>query len=226
MFEMARDFVKLDTSYEVVGGYLSPVGDAYKKLGLAAAEHRIKMCELAVSSSWITVDPWEPLHKEYLPTADVLDHFDQEINKEGGVETATGERKRVKVSLLAGADLMETMSTPGVWSPKDLDRILGNYGAFIIERAGTDAMEAVSTSSLQRFQDNTNIIPQMIKNDVSSTKIRLFLKKDLSVRYLIPDPVVKYIEAHGLYEESETLSQREKGKSARNEDAREQASTS
>ncbi|KAL2354891.1 nicotinamide mononucleotide adenylyl transferase [Cryomyces antarcticus] len=226
MFEMARDFVKLDTSYEVVGGYLSPVGDAYKKLGLAAAEHRIKMCELAVSSSWITVDPWEPLHKEYLPTADVLDHFDQEINKEGGVETATGERKRVKVSLLAGADLMETMSTPGVWSPKDLDRILGNYGAFIIERAGTDAMEAVSTSSLQRFQDNINIIPQMIKNDVSSTKIRLFLKKDLSVRYLIPDPVVKYIEAHGLYEESETLSQREKGKSARNEDAREQASTS
>lgn len=35
----------------------------------------------------------------------------------------------------------------------------------------------------------------------SSTKVRLFLKKDLSVRYLIPDPVVAYIEEHGLFQD-------------------------
>jgi nicotinamide mononucleotide adenylyltransferase len=31
--------------------------------------------------------------------------------------------------------------------------------------------------------------------------VRLFLKKDLSVRYLIPDPVVAYIEEHGLFQD-------------------------
>lgn len=40
MFEMAADYVKLSTDFEIVGGYLSPVSDAYRKAGLASAEHR------------------------------------------------------------------------------------------------------------------------------------------------------------------------------------------
>ena len=39
MFEMAMDHAK-GQGYEVIGGYLSPVGDAYKKRGLASARHR------------------------------------------------------------------------------------------------------------------------------------------------------------------------------------------
>lgn len=34
MFVMAGDYVKHNTEFEVVGGYLSPVSDAYKKQGL------------------------------------------------------------------------------------------------------------------------------------------------------------------------------------------------
>lgn len=50
-----------------VGLDLSPVGDAYKKKGLASASDRIQMCELAVGhgqaaeSAFIMVDTWEPL---------------------------------------------------------------------------------------------------------------------------------------------------------------------
>jgi nicotinamide mononucleotide adenylyltransferase len=40
MFVMAADYVKHSTDFEMVGGYLSPVSDAYKKQGLAPAEHR------------------------------------------------------------------------------------------------------------------------------------------------------------------------------------------
>ena len=40
MFEMAADFVKRDTEFELVAEYLSPVADAYKKAGLASAHHR------------------------------------------------------------------------------------------------------------------------------------------------------------------------------------------
>ena len=40
MFEMASDFAKFNTEFEIMGGYLSPVSDAYKKAGLAAAVHR------------------------------------------------------------------------------------------------------------------------------------------------------------------------------------------
>ena len=40
MFEMAADYAKFNTEFEIMGGYLSPVSDAYKKAGLASAEHR------------------------------------------------------------------------------------------------------------------------------------------------------------------------------------------
>jgi nicotinamide mononucleotide adenylyltransferase len=116
MFEEAADYCEFETKYEVVGGFFSPVGDAYKKAGLVSAHHRIKMTRIAVqdSSNWIGVDTWEPLHKEYLPTVKVLDHFDHELNEVmGGIETPAGEKKRIHVALLAGADLIQTMSTPG-----------------------------------------------------------------------------------------------------------------
>lgn len=41
MFEMAADYVRFSTDFEMIGGYLSPVSDAYRKAGLASAEHRL-----------------------------------------------------------------------------------------------------------------------------------------------------------------------------------------
>ena len=150
MFEMAADYARFNSNFEVVGAYLSCVGDAYKKTGLVKAEHRINMCSSAVGqSSWISVDPWEALHGEYLETAKVLDHFEHEINGVlDGVETPNG-RKKCRIALLAGADLIQTMSTPGVWAPKDIDYILKNFGAFIVE---------VSFSSRNSMRVGTNMI--------------------------------------------------------------------
>lgn len=78
-----------------------------------------------------------------------------------------------------------------------LDHILGRYGCLIIERAGSDVAQA--TEALARWRHNIYIISQMIQNDVSSTKVRLFLRRGLSVRYLMPSPVIEYIESNGLY---------------------------
>jgi len=204
MFEQAADYCEFQTQYELIGGFFSPVGDAYKKAGLVSAQHRINMTNIAVreSSDWISVDAWEPLHKEYLPTVKVLDHFDYEMNNVlGGIRTQSGERKRVHVALLAGADLIQTMSTPGLWAHEDLERILGHYGAFILERSGTDIDDALA--SLQQWRDNIRVIQQLIQNDVSSTKIRLFRKRGMSIRYLIPDKVVDYIYENDLYLDDE-----------------------
>lgn len=67
----------------------------------------------------------------------------------------------------------------------------------IVERAGSDMAQAID--SLARWKHNIHLIHQLIQNDVSSTKVRLFLRRGLSVRYLLPSPVVDYIEANGLY---------------------------
>jgi nicotinamide mononucleotide adenylyltransferase len=44
------------------------------------------------------------------PTAQVLDHFDHEINEVlGGVEDTNGQKQQVRVALLAGADLVRLL---------------------------------------------------------------------------------------------------------------------
>ena len=107
------------------------MNDKYQKKGLAAATHRVAMCDLAVQDSdWLMVDPWEARAPTYTPTAQVLDHFHEEINvKNGGVEVLiedewTGarrvERRQARIMLLAGSDLILTMSEPGVWAEKDV----------------------------------------------------------------------------------------------------------
>lgn len=198
MFEIASDYTRDNTDFEVVGGYMSPVSDGYKKDGLEEADARIEMCQLAtVGSDWLMVDDYEGLSKEYIRTAEVLDHFDTAMKQLGGVETEDGTKKDVRVALLAGADLIATFGTPGVWAEKDLEHILGRYGCFILERMGTNCDDALE--QLDKWISNIWFINQPITNDVSSTKIRLFLKKDLSIRYLIPTEVINYIYENGLF---------------------------
>jgi nicotinamide mononucleotide adenylyltransferase len=114
----------------------------------------------------------------------VLDHFEQEINKvlADGVLSACGRhRLKPKIALLSGADLVESMSVPDVWSPEDLEHILGRFGVFVIERHGTDIVRALS--GLEKWRPNIHVIQQVFQNNMSSTQIRLHIKRDMSVRY-------------------------------------------
>ncbi len=93
------------------------VSDAYKKVGLAPGFHRVNMCSEAVEpSSWLMVDPYETVNRndkgepQYVPTANVLRHFDHEINTVlGGIEGADGQMRKARIALLAGK------SASGFW---------------------------------------------------------------------------------------------------------------
>lgn len=203
MFEMALDAISEQTRFEVIGGYYSPVSDNYQKQGLAPSYHRVRMCELACerTSSWLMVDAWESLQPSYTRTAKVLDHFNHEINiKRGGVATVTGEKIGVKIMLLAGGDLIESMGEPNVWADADLHHILGNYGCLIVERTGSDVRSfLLSHDIMYEHRRNILIIKQLIYNDISSTKVRLFIRRAMSVQYLLPNSVIRYIQEHRLY---------------------------
>lgn len=203
MFEMALDAINEQTRFEVVGGYFSPVNDTYQKPGLASSYNRVRMCELACerTSSWLMVDAWESLQPTYTRTAKVLDHFNHEINvKRGGISTASGEKIGCKVMLLAGGDLIESMGEPNVWADADLHHILGNYGCLIVERTGSDVRSfLLSHDIMYEHRRNVLVIKQLIYNDISSTKVRLFIRRGMSVQYLLPNSVIRYIQEHKLY---------------------------
>jgi nicotinamide mononucleotide adenylyltransferase len=83
------------------------------------------MCALAAerTSHWLMMDGWEAF-KDYQRTAVVLDHFDYEINQlRGGVRAPDGSMRPCRIMLLAGSDLIATMSEPGVWSEDDVSAL-------------------------------------------------------------------------------------------------------
>ncbi|OWB56988.1 hypothetical protein B5S28_g2909 [[Candida] boidinii] len=214
MFEMALDAIREQTRFEVIGGFYSPVSDNYRKQGLAPSSHRVRMCELACerTSSWLMVDAWESLQEKYTRTALVLDHFNEEINvKRGGVFKAGDSNEKIgaKIMLLAGGDLIESMGEPNVWADLDLHHILGRYGCLIVERTGSDVRSfLLSHDIMYEHRKNILVIKQLIYNDISSTKVRLFIRRGMSVQYLLPNSVIRYIQEHKLYvNESEPVKQ-------------------
>lgn len=73
--------------YDVWGGYMSPVGDAYGKPGLAPAPHRAEMCRLASDGSEsIMVDTWEANRPGYTRTLAVLRHVQRDLHAALGLE--------------------------------------------------------------------------------------------------------------------------------------------
>ncbi|KAL0484831.1 nicotinamide mononucleotide adenylyltransferase [Acrasis kona] len=196
MFENARDFLMKERGIDVVAGYVSPVHEDYgkRKKGIAEAEHRLEMCKLALKNSdWIAVDDWEIKQPEYSRTRQVLAHFVESVGK-------TLNRSDVDIFLLCGADLLESFIKPGVWRPEDVEFILSHHGVVVIERVGVSVSQMVFESDvLQRSAKNIFQVPEWVLNDVSSTKVRMLIKRKYSIKYLIHDEVIDYINKHDLY---------------------------
>ena len=95
-----------------------------------------------------------------------------------------------------------------------MGRILGDYGAFVVSRKGTDVEKAlrslkrwrrniyvsVTLCSLPSIADVCQVFEPPSTNDTSSTKVRAYVKRRQSIENLTPDPVIGYIEEHGLYQ--------------------------
>ncbi|XP_024387343.1 uncharacterized protein [Physcomitrium patens] len=195
MFELGRDALRAE-GYQVLGGYMSPVNDQYHKKGLAPAEHRIRMCQLAVADSpIIMVDPWEAKQSSSQRTITVLARIETAINSNNLVSD-----EKARVMLLCGTDLLESLITPGVWIPDQVRALLQDYGIVCINQSGKDARRLVFEDDvLYSNRRQILVVDENIKNSISATAIRRNLARGLSVRYLTPDPVISHIKMHSLY---------------------------
>jgi len=195
LMEMCRDYFD-SNGYEVIGGYLSPVGDAYQKKGLVNAVDRFNMAILATQDSdWIMVDTWEGAKPKWTPTIEVLQHFSKEIND------VYPAKNKVQVIFVCGSDLLDSFNKPGLWADEDIQKIC-DFGLAVVTREGADPSSSIWRSDLLYInRTKIHLIHQWIPNDISSTLVRLGISRGLSIKYLLPNLVVEYIRDKGLYRE-------------------------
>ncbi|XP_068587548.1 nicotinamide/nicotinic acid mononucleotide adenylyltransferase 3-like [Cebidichthys violaceus] len=203
LFELARDHMHSTGRYQVVGGIVSPVSDGYGKQGLVLAEHRIAMAKLALrSSNWVTVDEWESRQPDWTETAVTMRYHSGRILKEFQQSTGPHDDSSPcpQLKLLCGADFLETFKIPGLWRADHVEEAVGHFGLVCVSRGGLEPERAVHASdTLSRHRRNIFLVREWVRNETSATEVRRALRRDMSVKYLIPDSVIEYIHRHKLY---------------------------
>ncbi|XP_065578562.1 nicotinamide/nicotinic acid mononucleotide adenylyltransferase 1-like [Artemia franciscana] len=214
IFELAKDHLHKLGSFSVLGGIISPVHDAYGKKDLAPAVHRLEMCQRSVSSSsWISVSDWEVTRPGWSRTRTTLNFYESYLNSllssneippmwashiVGSAKEEEAEKLNVK--LVCGADLLESFAIPNLWLDEDIDHIVGHHGMVVISRAGSCPEKFIYDSdALTQNKNNIFLVTEWITNEISSTKIRRALQRKESVKYLIQDSVIDYVNENRLY---------------------------
>ena len=168
LFESARNHLMFSSpQLDIVGGLISPVHDAYGKPSLVPAAHRVEMCRRAAASSpWVATSAWETLQPGWSTTASSMAAYASFIAE-------AYPHGPVRLLLLCGADMLESLLVPGLWADEDVDTILGDYGVAVIERVGLDLPALIDANpKLRKHASSIYVVPQRVVNNVSSTVVR------------------------------------------------------
>jgi len=100
-----------------------------------------------------------------------------------------------QICFLTGSDNLKEIHT---WNRAE--DIVSKYKLIIMER-GCDNIEEIIGNNSLLLKNKQNIIRlnQEIRSNCSSTYIRNQIKNKKSIRYLVPEEVVEYIEKYKLY---------------------------
>ncbi|XP_066537183.1 nicotinamide/nicotinic acid mononucleotide adenylyltransferase 3 [Hoplias malabaricus] len=207
LFELARDHMHQTGLYQVVGGIVSPVSDGYAKQGLVSSKHRLAMARLALQSSdWVAVDDWESKQEDWTETVVTMRYHYRRVAEQHWTSTKDTAPDRPpaagvpQLKLLCGADFLETFKVPGLWKEEHIEEVTGHFGLVCVSRGGLQLDWAIHNSDLlYKHQQNIYLVTEWMRNEISATEVRRALRRGLSVKYLLPDPVINYIKKHNLY---------------------------
>lgn len=107
-----------------------------------------------------------------------------------------------RLKLLCGADFLNTFKVPGLWLDDHVEDLVGRFGLVCVSRGSLQPERAVHESDvLYRHRQNIFLVREWVRNETSATEVRRALRRGQSVKYLIPDCVIDYIQKHNLYTE-------------------------
>lgn len=150
--------------------------------GILPAKHRVEMTRLAIADNpAFRLSAHEITKKGYSYTVETLEQFRAD---------GLGD-----LALILGADSLLQM---GQWYRPE--GILERAVILVAPRPGSDPAQLRAAADTLVSQHGGDIrFSEATAMPHSSTEIRELVAAGRSIRYLVPEPVRAYIEAHGLY---------------------------
>ncbi|MFP4456365.1 MAG: nicotinate-nucleotide adenylyltransferase [Clostridia bacterium] len=148
---------------------------------ISKEHHRYNMCELAISDN------------------DRFSVSDIEMNREdvsytyNTLMTLKEDRPNSDFYFIMGADMFSDF--PKWYKAKE---IITDFKIIAFPREGYDIFEIIEVDFFNNYKENINLL-ELATVDISGTSIREQIKKGLSVKYIIPNKVIQYIDKNNLY---------------------------
>ncbi|CAJ1004764.1 putative Cytidylyltransferase-like [Leishmania naiffi] len=143
LYDAAKRSIEGVDGRVVLGGFLSPVSDAYGKPGLRCAADRVQVMEKALCHHPdLSVDTWECQQPTYTRTVFVLRALEEHVNawyaqsEPAAMEWLTSHGRHVRVVFACGADLFFSFWHPGCWSLCLLRQLLDSFPLVVVQRGG------------------------------------------------------------------------------------------
>lgn len=183
----------------ILGGSFNPIHHGHLVIAERAAE-TLELDRMLLMPTWIT-----PLKSaaEIAPAPERLRMLRLAIRGNDRLEASDFELRRGGVSYTI--DTVRALSAPGT----KLHFVIGSDSLKLLPKwrevralAKLVTFGIVTRPSYERLRVPKYLRAERVPApllDISSTEIRDRLRRGLSVRYLVPDAVVRYIRAKGLY---------------------------
>lgn len=143
--------------------------------------HRLALCRLAVrGDERFEVSDLEIVREGTSYTVDTL-------------QTLTTQAPEHELFLIVGGDI-----AAGLPEWRHPDRVLSLATLAVAERPGTERRAIDAALGRVPGGERARFFP-MPTISISSSAVRERVRADRPIKYIVPDPVVDYIRAHGLY---------------------------
>ena len=160
-----------------------PINKISKKKGLLDNEHRYNMIKLVIDKN-------EKFEVSDMDFKDEKSSFTIE-----SLEEIQKQFPDKQIWYIVGTDNLKILYT---W--KRAEDLVSQYKILVMERENDSMKEIVEENPLYaKYKQNFIAIDQGIRSNYNSTYVRNQIKKGKSVRYLLPNEVLEYIERNKLY---------------------------
>lgn len=160
-----------------------PVSSKYAKSGLLSNEHRYNMIKLITDKN------------EHFELSDIELIQEEQLNTIETLELLQKEYPNNILYFVIGTDNLKEIST---WNKSE--ELVSKFKILVLERGNDKFDEIINNDNfLVKYKESFVLLKENIRTNLSSTFVRKSIKEGKSIKYLIPDEILKYIKDNNLY---------------------------
>lgn len=180
-FSLAEQVLNIDNNIEKI--IFVPVSSQYNKNGLVLDKHRYEMLKLVCDKN------------ANFEVSNIEFNLSRQPYTLETMKKIQSKYPEYEIRLIVGTDNLQELET---WY--EIEHLLEQFKVIVLGRDKDNIEEIIKSQKLLSQYSSSLIVTNIsLRTNLSSTFVRNEIKSHHSVKYLLPDEIIEYIESNKLY---------------------------